>query len=284
MGLENWGFGKKVNSCVRALLMSLSQVFDLSSVDGSGALALPSWARFLDEFRIVITHDGGCNGLFVFNTLIPQDHPGNFRWFGFPLKYFGQGNRTHLDHERSLGIVNRDESFIVDPTQDIFIVDFRNPDRRVFLILQTRLVIEYVCLEPVDVRISWDEWGRDAVVMEVPFSLDHVVVHGARVLTIDRGEGDHQTHVFDFSRRRIAALSLSDEVGDGTWRRAVFEDGFVFEGDGSLDLWQPYSVGVSVAFYFVSLLYCSVGESIETDLPTSAHALTTQDVSCVFLI
>ena len=78
MGPENRGLGKKTNSCVRALLMSLSQVFDLSSTDGSGVIISDSQIEFLDEFRIVVAHASRATVLFMFNTPVPQTIQGTF--------------------------------------------------------------------------------------------------------------------------------------------------------------------------------------------------------------
>jgi len=269
MGLENWGLGKKANSYVRVLLMSLSQVLDLSSTDRSGVVISDSQVEFLDEFRImIIPCYNDVNVLSVFDTSIPEDHPGKFCQFGLPQKYAGWFVDVHLDRDRSLGIVNRDGPLIVDATQDIFIVDLgqTNDESRVFLILRIRPLIERVCSRRADVQISWDEWGRDAVFMEVPIvqTDSSIAVHGARVLTISMAgefrEDGHMIHTFDFSQKGIAALRL-DENGDGTWRRAHWGDGCVFDGN----LWYPCSLGDSAVFASVSLLSCPPGENVETD-------------------
>ena len=172
---------------------------------------------------------------------------------------------VHLDHDRSLGIVNRDGPLIVDPTQGIFVVDFARTSRepRVFLILRTQPLIECAYSRRAGIRTSWNELRRDAVVMEVPFGdiLSPTVVHGARLMTLNvvnyGPEGGHRIHAFDFSRRGFAALRLSDGDDGGTWRRAAFEDGFVSEGHEELGLRKSPSLGDSVAFSVVSLFSCS---------------------------
>jgi len=180
-----------------------------------------------------------------------------------PWKYLEPTIRINLDHDRSLGMVNRDRPFVVDPTQDIFIVDFLICDRWVFLILRKQLVIGYASSEPADVRIPWNEWGKDAVVMDMPVghTIPYAIVHGNHMLGIGCERG-HQIHIFDFSRKGIAGLPFWDESGDRTWRWAEFEDGFMFGRDEELDPWKPCSLGDSAALSSVSLLSCSIGESV----------------------
>lgn len=100
-----------------------------------------------------------------------------------------------------------------------------------FLILRMQDLIEHACSIRTEVQIPWDEWGKGAVVIEVPFDTIYLstIIHGARVLTIrntHRGPEEHyRMHIFDFSRRASAALPLSDGSEGGTERRAVFNTG-----------------------------------------------------------
>jgi len=243
-------------------------VFDFSSADGSVSITSDPQIAFLDEFRVMIAHCDGTTELSVFNTLVPQDHPENLRRFKLPQKYHERVFRVHLDHDRSRGMVNRDGPLIVDPTQDIFIMDFARTPRepRVLLVMRTQGLIGFLCSKRADVQISWEEWGRDAVVMDIPISSirSSIVIHGSRLLAVSMTgggpEAGHRIHIFDFSRRGTAALQLSGGDDGGAWRRAVFDDGFVFERHEVLDPWEPHSLGDSVAFLVVSLFSCSAGE------------------------
>ena len=206
--------------------------------------------------------------LVVFNTLVPQDHPNNVRWFMLPPKYLGQGAEVHLGHDRSLGVMDRGGHLIPDPSQAILTMSLSRCDR-VFLVLRTQTLIEHACSMGAGVQIPWDEWGRDAVVMENPSdcSSSSAFIHGARMLVIrnplDTPQGHYRAHVFDFSRWGSAALPLLDGSDGGAERRAVFEDGpsCAFEmGDG---VNQPYLValGESVMLYTASLLSFSIKQS-----------------------
>jgi len=263
--------------------MSFSQVLNLSSVDGSGLITLGCQITFLDEFRVMIKYFDCATGLSVFNTFVPQDHPGNFRRFGLPRKYHGRCFDVHLDRDRSLGIVNRDGPLVVDSTQDIFIVDFPSSgaQSRVFLILRTQPLIEHAYSKSEDVQISWGEWERDTVAMEVPISdsLSSAVIHGARLLVVSMGYGrgrGYRICPFDFSRRGIAALQVLDGDEDGTWRRAIFEHGHMFKERVGLVPWESHSLGDSAAFYFVSLLSCPARECV-VDLFTDQYPFSGPD-------
>ena len=67
-------------------------VFDLSSVDVSGLITSDYQIAFLDEFRVMAAYCSGTSELSVFDTLVPQDYPGNSRWFRLPQKYHRQGS------------------------------------------------------------------------------------------------------------------------------------------------------------------------------------------------
>ena len=183
--------------------------------------------------------------------------------------------------------MKRGEPLIVDPTQDIFIVDFRTAGQRVFLILRTQLVIERMCSKHADVQISWDEWGRDAVIMDIPIShvSSSVVVHGARLLvihrTFDDPEGGYRIHAFDFSRRGIDALRPLDEDDDGTRKGATFNDGFVFRLCERQTSLGPHLLGDSIAFSLVGLLSLCWKERYSL---VRSHTLAIRIVSWAFLI
>ena len=82
------------------------------------------------------------------------------------------------------------------------------------------------------------------------FYVDSLVLSGAS----SNPETGRRIRAFDFSRRGINALRLLDENDGGTWRRAVFEDGFMFELCEGLNLSEAHMLGDSIAFSLVSLL------------------------------
>ena len=263
MGLENWRFGKSGH----IFLMAPSQVFDHSNRDGSGFDEWDLQVAFLDEFRIVVAYDDtlpDVPGLAVFNTLFPQDHPQNLRWFRLPPKYLGRHASLVLGCDRSLGTANRDGHLIVDPTQAILMVDLSLTSRqpRTFLILRMQPLFDYARSMRTDTQIPWDEWGRGVVSMAIPLnsSLFISIVHGAHVLVIhdtlhDLGLPYHiNTH--DFTRRGSATLPLSDGDDGGIERRAVFDDEHrcVFGGVGQVSLRESRTLGDSMPFSLVSFL------------------------------
>jgi len=216
---------------------------------------------FLDEFRVVVSYHGNLSDtvLVVINTFVPQEHPNNVRRFLCPQKYLGCGPEVYLGHDRSLGAMDGDDRFIADPSQAILMTSL-SPGDCAFLILRTQSLIEHSCSMRADVQIPWDEWGKDAVVMENPrdYSFSDTFIHGARVLVIrtplGAPEGHHRVYAFDFSRRRSATLPLSDGSEGGTESLAVFEEGqsCVFEmGDGA-NRPRLVALGDSVMFHIVS--------------------------------
>ena len=242
------------------------QVFDRSSVDGTGLIRWNCQVAFLDEFRVVVALWNDFPfppGLSVFNTLLPQDHPRHMRQFKLPPKHGQRSARVHLDRDRSLGTVDRDGPLIVDPTQAILVMDLSPSVRQpqTLIILRMHPLIEHTCSMRPEVQIPWDEWGRDAVVMEIPidFTYSTITIHGARVLAIHQTRRDpedcHRIHVFDFSRRATSALPpLGDKVG-GSERRVAFKGGrnCALEGGEGMSAWGLRSLGDSVVFYKVSI-------------------------------
>ena len=267
MGLENWRFGKSVCGRGHIFLMAPSQVFDHSNRDGSGFDEWDLQVAFLGEFRIVVAYDDtlpDTPGLAVFNTLVPQDHPQNLRWFRFPPKYLGRHTRLVLDCDRSLGTANRDGHIIVDPTQAILVLELSPTSRqpRTFLILRMQPLIDCARSMRTDTQIPWDERGRGLVSMEIPLNSSHfiTIVHGARVLVIHdalHGPGSpYRINTHDFTRRGSATLPLSDGDDGGIERRAVFDDGqsCVFGGVGQVSLRESRTLGDTMPFSLVSFL------------------------------
>jgi hypothetical protein len=131
-------------------------------MDGSGLIGLDHEPAFLNEFRIVVvTHSISPDPpeLFVFNTLVPQDHPRSLQQFNLPPKYHNWYANIHLDHDRSLGTLNNDGPLMVDSTQAIVLVDMVSDlgEPEVFLIVQTQFLIEHVCSVGTDVQIPCQE-------------------------------------------------------------------------------------------------------------------------------
>ena len=99
------------------------QVFDRSSTDESGLIKCDCQVTFLDEFRIVVSHNkySSDDALTVFNTLVPKDDPRSFRRFRLPPKYLERDAYAHLDRGKSLRTASRD-GHLVDPTQAILVI------------------------------------------------------------------------------------------------------------------------------------------------------------------
>ena len=246
--------------------MSISQVLNSSSADETGPLRAGCEVTFLDEFRILATYSRNLSDvpeLVVFNTLLPQDHPRSFRRLNLPLKYLGWDVHIHLDLDGSLGIANRDEPLIADQNQAVLLVELSSMKWRseVFLIVQTRLLIEHVCSLGAEVRIPWNEWGRGAVVMGVANCgiQSSVVAHATRVIVFS-DIGDHELgqryhiHIFDFTHRGRATLPLSTGDEGEIKRTAAFEDGKSCALKWDFDLGDLNSLGDSVVISVVSML------------------------------
>jgi len=200
-----------------------------------------------DEFRMVILPDEWTTTeLVVFDMLIPQGHPGNLRRFGFPPEFRDWRGKIFVDHDRDLGTPNRDEPFIADPAQAILALELGERwEPHLFLVVQTRAVIEKTYSVGTDFHIRWDEWREDAVVMEVPTSgsILPTLVHGTQVAVVGLVCHCYNIHTFDFGR--CSSLPLRGGAG-GTERRVLFEDGadFKFEsGDGGWDEFRSSSDG-----------------------------------------
>jgi len=106
--------------------------------------------------------------LAVFNTLIPQDDPGNLRVFGLPQEFHDRPVRIFVDHDRDLGTPNRDEALIVDPAQAVLVMDIGEcGEHRILLVVRTQVFDQPYSVR-ADSYVHWDEWMEYAVVMEVP--------------------------------------------------------------------------------------------------------------------
>lgn len=195
---------------------------------------------FLDEFRIVVLSDKQRTvGLVVFNTIIPQYHPGILRRLALPHETFA----IIVDRDRPLGIMDVDEPLITDPTQAILVVEpVNNLDPPVVVTMQA--LVGQTHPTCADSLIPWNEWGRDAVIMEilllVHYSRLQTFVHDAQVVVAFTCSDSWDfpayccgVQTFDFSRRGCSSLLLR---GGETRRGAPIggEDSFRFGPGGPM--------------------------------------------------
>ncbi|KAF9645019.1 hypothetical protein BDM02DRAFT_3120947 [Thelephora ganbajun] len=221
-------------------------VLDLLSTDESGLVKGYPQAVFLNEFRMVVAPNKSWNvELVVFDTLIPQDHPGNAQRLELPLQLHGQPANIHVDHDWDLGIPKTDEALIADPAQAVLVIELERFSKpTVLVVVRIQVLIEQKYSLRADSRVPWDEWGRQIVAMEVLMNSIRLLafVHSSQVMVVQTfltdswGIRRHQPHcvrTFDFSRRGF--LPLLDGV-DGTEKRVMFEDGadFRFEPGESM--------------------------------------------------
>ena len=216
---------------------------------------LTAWvtrATFLDEYRIVVSASGSASDVpefIAFDTSIPCGHPMNSKRFRAPPRYRGWPSTVCVDD-----VLDRDRPLTADPTQAVFVMKLTNLQSLcVLLIVRAQTLIEHIRSVNTDTCVPWDEWGRDAVVMEAsrydrfnggPYPL----VHGAHMIvakTSARLEIDgcyHNLLIFDFSRRGWSLLPPCDDGDRVRWtdggdlliRGSEFmdEEGFRSLGDG----------------------------------------------------
>jgi len=241
----DWKTRGLVRFCGLNCYISLSsphQVLDLSSTRRGEPVKQNARVIFLDEFRMVVAPDERIiTELVVFDTLIPQGHPGNLRQFRFPPEFRDRRARIFIDHDRDLGTPNRDEALIADPAQAVLTMQFgEHWEHHHLLVVRTQVLTEQTYLVGTDPHICWDEWREDTVVMEVPvYGSSPTFVHGARVVVVGihffGWDQYHIVHTFNFGR--CSSLPLRGGAG-GTERRVLFEDGANFEfelGDSMRD-------------------------------------------------
>ena len=147
----------------------------------------------------------------------------------------------HVDANRCLGTPGQDGLLTTDPTQAIFVAELIDQyEARKLLIVPIQNLIERICSVSAGDCVPWDEWGRGAVVMEVPrrgsgSGGSHPLVQGVHVVMAKEyttsSVGEHHPHIctFDFSRRGCSVLPS----WDGIERRARFEDGRVIPLQGN---------------------------------------------------
>jgi len=207
-------------------LLTSPQVLNLSSSDESKLVTRRTQVVFLDEFRMILLPDwSAVTELIVFNTLIPQGRPENLRRLGVPRRFHHQFAKILVDNDRPLGAPNRNEPLIADPAQAVLVLEIisdLNP--HTFLVVRMQALVERTRLTSVDSCVPWDEWGADAVVMEVPMrSGPEILIHGAQVAAVWERAYDWGIQTFDFSRRGCNSLPPWADGGSGTERSVLFE-------------------------------------------------------------
>ena len=167
-----------------------------------------------------------------------------------------------------------DEPLIADPAQVIFVVELAGAQGTTVLVaVQTQALIEYACAPRTDFGVPLDDWGKGAVVMEIPRRCNYLStsVHGTKVVVqtltgVQLGQPpSYRIHTFDFSWRGCSSLRLLNEEGGGTGREARFEDGRSFEFKGSEGMRSRAtleSLGDGSLLYPVSCFYRSIGRKV----------------------
>ena len=249
----NWKTRDVVRFCCSSshALLTSSQLLDLSSIDGSGLVGKGTQAIFLDEFRVAIIPDKSATAeLVVFNTLIPQGHPGHLQRLAFPPEFRGKRANIRIDHGWNTGTLNRDEVLLLDPAQAVLIMELGGrPEPLVLLVIRIQALIEQTYSTRADLSVPLDEWGRNAAVISVPTNHSRILytfIHGAQVIFVQTSifgrldlRGGYHVRTFDFSWRGRGSLPLRGGAG-GTKRMLQFEDGVYvrFEPDDSIDPWD----------------------------------------------
>lgn len=119
------------------------------------------------------------------NTLIPQDHPENLLRLGVPRQFYHRNATIHIDRDRPLGTPSMEEPLIADPAQSVIALEREGSWGPLALfVVRMQALIEQTCPAQAGSRVPWEEWGRDAVVVEVPaeHTPQSTFVHGAQVV------------------------------------------------------------------------------------------------------
>jgi len=109
-----------------------------------------------------------------------------------------------------------------------------NQNPYIFLLVRMQTLVEQTRSTSTDSCVPWEEWGSDAVVMEVPTHDDdpEIFVHGAQVAMVwSWSIHDWRIQTFDFSWRGCSSLPLWADGGSGTERSVLFEgeEGFMIQ-------------------------------------------------------
>ena len=209
----------------------------------------------------------------MFNTLIPQDHPENLRQLELPHYFHGRNVKMRVDHDRPLGTSNRDEPLIADPAQVVLVMELTGGWKPRFLLaVSTQTLVGQTCSTYGGSRVPWDEWGRDAVVVEVqiPGRVPHAFVRGAQVIVawerdVSIWSRQYSVQTFEFSRRGRSTLQVLSGGGGVEVKSVLLKDegSFTFEpvdstrSPGDLRLLSDGSL-----FHPASCLSQSVGNEV----------------------
>lgn len=215
---------------------------------------------------MIFTHDHTVNssGLTLINTAISQGHPGHFRRFRIPTRYRDwEVPSAGIGCDLSSETANQDGPFIVDPTQAFIVLQLLGikVPTSVCIILRTQALIEHACSMGAETYIPWEEWGRDANIMEMPTSNPAIYIQGVHLIETERrgvlGGDIDVTHVclriFDFSKRGCS--TPFDEGGEAVqevWYRGGRE--LLLQGSENVNRIEFGSLGRSVFYSLVSCL------------------------------
>ena len=197
----------------------------------------------------------------LFNTLVSQDDSRSLRRFRVPQRYRNWFPSVIIDHEMPLGTLNQNEPLIVDPAQAFIVLGlFRGEvSTLVFIILRTQALIKYSCSVNTDTYIPWEEWGKDAMIIEIPTLHLQFYVQGTQMIEakMRRVPGGGMEHIclrtFDFSKWGCSTLrSEGCEVVPAAW----YESGrdLFLEGRGNVEEQEFDSLGNGTFCYLVSFL------------------------------
>ena len=233
-------------------------------------------AIFLDEFRMVLfspTRTEDPPEFTFFNTLVPQDHPGNVRRLRFPQRFRQCTPVVTVDLELPLGALHRDGPFIADPTQALLVVRLWDGIRDyVFVIWRIQTLISHACSTDGNTHIPWDELGRATMTIE-PSEDVLLLIQGVHAIEgIARSIPDDNYYlrlrIFDFSRRGSSLLPENGTEAEA----ALYEGGrdILLDGTDNMDGdWMVRSLGNGTFYRLVSCLsaYKTCGTLIPFEAP-----------------
>ena len=160
----------------------------------------------------------------------------------FPLEFHGMCANMHIDLGRDLGTPNKDEVLLPDPAQAVLVMDiWADRELRILLVVRTQVLVKQTYSVRAGSPVPWDEWGRDAMAIEVQNDGGHrmlTFVHGAQVMIARasslRGLGNYDVRTFGFSQRGRKSLPIRGEAD--AERRVLFEAGvnLKFEPDDGI--------------------------------------------------
>jgi len=215
---------------------------------------------------MVFPHGPATNfpGFTLIDTLVSQVHLKNFRLFSTPTRYHNWAASASLDCGMSFGTLDQDGPLIVDPTQAFIVLQFVGGEEptRVCIVLRTQALIKHACSMGTETCIPWEEWGRNAIVMEMQALNQATYVQGVHVIEVEvrkLPDGNFDTNhlylrAFDFSKWGSGALC--DEGGE-TVQTARYKDGreFSLERSGNLGRLGFGLLGDGIFYSLVSRLY-----------------------------